>query len=75
MPTDWTKNRIKSELALRGLSLAAVSTAAGLHRTAASIAIKKPWPKAEQAIATAIGKDPREIWPSRYPSARGGIPE
>lgn len=71
MRKDWSKEKIKAELALRGLNLSRVSTLAGLDRTAGSIALTRPWPKAEQAIAQAIGKKPEQIWPARYPSSRG----
>ncbi|WP_387691344.1 helix-turn-helix domain-containing protein [Photorhabdus sp. RM71S] len=26
----------------------------------------RPWPKGEQLIATALNREPFEIWPSRY---------
>ncbi len=74
MHNDWAREKIKAELALRGLSLSSVARNAGLDRTAGSVALKRHWPKAEQAIAKAIGKKPEEIWPSRYPTASGEEP-
>lgn len=31
-----------------------------------SMAIWRPWPKAERIIAEALGVPPEQIWPSRY---------
>lgn len=66
MSEDWSTQKIKGELTLRGRTLADVSRSARLDRTAGSIALKRRWPKAEKAIADALGVQPETIWPSRY---------
>ena len=47
-------------------SLAAISREAGLSSGTLANALKKPWPKGEFIIATALDMHPSEIWPSRY---------
>lgn len=51
-PARWT---------LRRLSLAR-----GLSAGAVGVALKKPWPRVERIIAEELGREPQEIWPSRY---------
>ena len=60
---DWTKNDVKAALVRAGTCLSRVAINAGFHRSSGSIALKRRWPKMEQAIAAAIGRKPNEIWP------------
>lgn len=65
-PKDWPSARIKYELELMGLTLAAVSRSAGYHPSAAGRALRSEWPELQNHIASALGRDPWEIFPSRY---------
>lgn len=63
---DWPSHRIVYELRERGMSLRRLARLNGYASTSASVAIHIPWPKMERLIAGAIGREPQEIWPSRY---------
>ena len=67
--TDWHPADVQAALKKRGRSLAGISTENGYHPTAAGKALKKSWPAMEKIIANELGREPRDIWPSRY---RGG---
>lgn len=58
--------RIKYELALRGLSLAALDRRHKLRPTSCAHALYEPHEAAERAIAKAIGQPPQSIWPERF---------
>lgn len=66
MPRDWHPEQIKAEIRMRGTTLRALSYAQGLSRSAATIALARPWPKMEAAIGAFLGLHPASIWPSRY---------
>lgn len=66
---DWHPAYISYQLRMARTSLRRISTAHGYKPNSASVALRKPWPKMERLIAAALGKPPREIWPSRYDSA------
>ena len=57
---------IKYRLELAGYNFAKLSREHGLYRTAAKIALDKPYPRMERAIAEKIGVPPEVIWPERY---------
>jgi Ner family transcriptional regulator len=63
---DWHPADVLAALKKRGLTLAGLSVANGYHATAAGKALKNPWPALEKLIATALGLEPRAIWPNRY---------
>lgn len=65
-PLDWHPEDIKAAVRKSGISLEALSMRRGLHRSAAAVALKRPWPRAEAIIAAHLGVPPSEIWPSRY---------
>lgn len=67
--TDWPAVRIRYELAMRGISLAALNS---FHDSAAGRALRVSWPELERIIAEALGQSPQAIWPSRYTD--DGIP-
>ena len=62
---EWIKYRLR----LKGFSLADVARAAGVHRSAPSIAYRTNYPKMQAAIANTLGCLPEVIWPERYPSS------
>jgi len=57
---------IKQNLRQRGSSLAQVARDHGVSRDAATLALKKPYPRMERAIAQALGLAPQQLWPERY---------
>lgn len=69
--TDWHAADIIAALRKKGTSMAAVSREAGLASSTLSNALIRPWPRGELLIATAIGVDASEIWPSRYFDKQG----
>ncbi|MEA5444715.1 helix-turn-helix domain-containing protein [Gammaproteobacteria bacterium AB-CW1] len=71
IPSEPRQRRewIKYQLRLRGSSLADVARRHGVSRDAAILALRKPYPRMERAIAEAIGLKPQQIWPERYDAA------
>ncbi|WP_315383568.1 transcriptional regulator [Microvirgula aerodenitrificans] len=63
---DWHRADIVAALHKAGWSLRQLSREAGLSAGALNNALDRPWPKAENIIAAAIGIEPEAIWPSRY---------
>lgn len=63
---DWHNATIVYRLKMRGVSLRQLSKSHGFSPTALSVALQRPWPKAEGIIAAAIGVSPESIWPNRY---------
>lgn len=57
---------IKYELRLRGSSLSAVARELGVVRQAVAIALCRPYPRMEEAIAQKLELSPKNIWPERY---------
>lgn len=64
--TDWHPALIVAELRIHGTSLRKLAKANNLYPTALSVALQRPWLKAEGIIAAAIGVAPKQIWPTRY---------
>jgi len=70
-PHDWHPEDIKAAVRKsRFGSLVAVAEAYGLPRHSCAHACHEPNFHGEMAIAEALGRSPREIWPSRYESLR-----
>ena len=68
---DWRNSKIKMFLEDKGWTLRQLSAAHGRSACAAAQALHSPTcPQMEIIIADAIGIEPSEIWPSRYP---GGV--
>lgn len=63
---DWDRADIKAALEKAGWSLRQLSIHHGLTPKTFQHALQRPYPKAEAAIADAIGVKPQLIWPSRY---------
>lgn len=64
---DWHKADVKAALEKAGFSLSRLSRESGLQAGTLRKVFVMPYPKAQRIIARAIGVDPRDIWPSRYP--------
>lgn len=65
--TDWHPADIVAALRKAGWSLRRLSVHHGYHPASLQSALHRRWPRAQSLIAEAIGHDPAEIWPSRYP--------
>ena len=63
---DWHRADVVAALHKKGWSLRELSRQSGLSDGTLKSALDRPYKKAEGIIATALGMDPREIWPSRY---------
>ncbi|CAP44736.1 helix-turn-helix domain-containing protein [Bordetella petrii] len=64
---DWHRADIKAALEKAGWSLRRLAKHHGYSSpTTLTIPLMRPWPKGERIIASAIGRSPAEIWPSRY---------
>jgi Ner family transcriptional regulator len=63
---DWHQAMIVAHLRIAGTSLRQLSKDHALSPTALSVALQRPWAKAERIIADVIGVAPEKIWPSRY---------
>lgn len=63
---DWSQEKVKAQLILRGTSLQEISLKAGKSRGAASKALKTRWPFMQKKIAEALNVAPQEIWPSVF---------
>ncbi len=68
IPTDPNKRRawIKYQLELAGYSLSSLARELGVSRHAPKLALDRPYPRMERAIAEKIGIAPHEIWTERY---------
>ncbi len=63
---DWHKSDLKAALEKRGWTLSKLDQANDLPGGTCSFALRKPHPKGEAVVSTALGIDPQVIWPSRY---------
>lgn len=63
---DLHRADIIAALKKKGISMSALSRKHGLASTTLANALDRPWPKGERIIASALGLEPSEIWPSRY---------
>lgn len=68
MSADWGWPLVKFKLAEAGLTLADVARRAGMTPAACHQVARLPLPRAQGAIAGALGLKPWEIWPTRYDS-------
>ena len=68
VPLDETarKEWIKFQLRLRGSSLSAIARDLGVSRHAPRLALVKPYPRMERAIAKKLELLPQDLWPERY---------
>ncbi len=64
---DWHRADIKAAVSKAGYTMSQLARNAGYGReNQLHDALRRPWPKGERIIATAIGQTPQSIWPSRY---------
>lgn len=63
---DWDPADVVAALKKSGWSLRRLSLAYGYRSNALKHALRRPYPRAEQIIAGALGTKPDVIWPSRY---------
>ncbi len=66
MIADKHPEDIKALIRKRGLSLEALSLRLGYSRVVVGMTLRRPWPAVEAGIASFLGVDPVQIWPSRY---------
>ena len=67
---NWHPEDVKAAVRKTGTSLTALALAHGLSESAVRRALIRPWPRVEAVIAAHLGRQPQDIWPSRY-DARG----
>lgn len=58
---------IRYELMKKGISLSQLGAKHGLAKTTLRNVFDKRYPNGERIIADALGMQPHDIWPSRYP--------
>ena len=68
IPTDQRQRRewIKFQLRVRGSSLSQLARELHVTRHTTILALARPYPRIERAIAKRIGLRPEQIWPERY---------
>ncbi|MBA5605865.1 helix-turn-helix domain-containing protein [Duganella sp. FT3S] len=64
--TDWHRADVVAALHKKGWSLRELSRQNGLSAGTLKSALDRPYLKAEEIIASAIGVTADEIWPQRY---------
>lgn len=65
---DWHPAQVKAALEMANTNLSKLARQHGYaHFTEV---LRRPWVAAEQIVASALGKRPQEIWPSRYERSR-----
>lgn len=64
--TDWHPFEIVAAVRAKGTSLQRLAREAGYHPNVLHVVSRTPWPKGERIVATALGLEPKDIWPSRY---------
>ena len=68
---DYTRERLRGELLLKGSSLASVARDLNLdYQTVYAVISGARSRRVETRISQVLGKPVEEIWPSRYPQAR-----
>ncbi len=64
---DWHPADIVAALKKAGYTLSKLAFEHGLKDSSGlSVAMVRSFPKGEKRIAEALGKEPQEIWPTRY---------
>lgn len=70
---DWHRADIVAALRKAGWSVRRLSLHHGYRSPTTLVhALDRRWPKGERLIAEALGLEPAEIWPSRYPDTGAG---
>jgi Ner family transcriptional regulator len=75
-PTGWHAEDIKAALRKRFGGLCALSESWGLHHTAISNTLRRPFNsmRVERRIAAALGRSPHELWPDRWRTDGSPLP-
>ncbi|MGA5655232.1 helix-turn-helix domain-containing protein [Rahnella contaminans] len=63
---DWHAEDIKAAVRKRGKTLSQLSREAGLKPDTLRNVFRNHCPRYESIVAGVLGKEPAEIWPSRY---------
>ncbi|GAA5104376.1 DNA-binding transcriptional regulator SfsB [Orbus sasakiae] len=66
MKQDWHLADIIAALKKKGTSLSELSRQSGYAPSTLANALVRPWTKGELIIASVLGIEPKQIWPSRY---------
>ncbi|MBF0154542.1 MAG: helix-turn-helix domain-containing protein [Magnetococcales bacterium] len=70
---DWSRLEIRAALIMNKISLRQLSIDAGYSPGTVKLALRNPYPAAQEIIAKALGMDPWDIWPSRYDATHSPI--
>lgn len=66
---DWHRQEVIAAIRMRGISVAELARQNGYENpTTFYNVFKAPYPKVEKIVAKFLGKQPADIWPSRYQS-------
>lgn len=65
---DWHPAQVKAALEMAQTNLSQLARQHGYKHI--NEVLNRPWVAAERIVAAALGKDPVEIWPSRYQRSR-----
>ena len=63
---NWHPADVGAALKKSGTNLSRLAAEHGFSRWTLRDALRRPYPKAEAIIATALGFEPQDIWPGRY---------
>lgn len=74
-PQRWDRYAIAAEVKRRGSSLKRLSVEAGLSESACRVALRIPFPSAEQAIANFLRLPLHVLWPDRHTPPRSREPK
>ncbi|WP_425498802.1 helix-turn-helix domain-containing protein [Pannonibacter anstelovis] len=64
--SDWHAEDIKAAIRKTGVTLTALALQHGWSESAVRHALRRAWPEVEAVIARHLGRQPQDIWPSRY---------
>lgn len=67
-PQDWHPADVVAAVRKAGSSIRRLSIENGFAEGSLRVALLRQWPHAEEIIAGALARHPRELWPSRYES-------
>lgn len=65
---DWHPAQVKAALEMAGTNLAQLAKKHEYRHI--NEVLNRPWHAVERIVAKALGREPQEIWPSRYTGSR-----
>jgi Ner family transcriptional regulator len=65
---DWHPAQVKAALEMAGTNLSQLAKQHEYKHI--NEVLNRPWVAAERIVAKALGKEPSDIWPSRYERSR-----